>query len=112
MREGGRLTEVGRHRRTTRYTDAYRPHTSEWNPLMPDENRELLTRFMDSLFRDTARVSRLDAVLRAQTYDLPEILIEIVNNLPPVAYTRHRLADQLNSAIVGHGLSRTYGTVE
>ena len=79
---------------------------------MPDDNRELIARFMDSLFRGAGRVSRLDVVLRAQTYDLPDVLIEIVNNLPPVAYTRHKLADQLNSAIVGHGLSRTYGTVE
>ena len=77
-----------------------------------DEDRELLARFMDSLFRDTKRVSRLDVLLRSQTYDLPETLLDIVNNLPPVPYTRHRLADQLNSAIVGHGLSRTYGTVE
>ena len=79
---------------------------------MPDDDRELLARFMDSLFRDAPRVSRLDVLLRAQTYDLPEVVVEIVNNLPPVPYTRHRLADQLNSAIVGHGLSRQYGTVE
>jgi hypothetical protein len=79
---------------------------------MPDDDRELLARFMDSLFRDSPRAQRLDVLLRAQTYDLPEILIDIVNNLPPGTYTRHRLADQLNSAIVGHGLSRRYGTVE
>lgn len=79
---------------------------------MPDEDRELIARFMDSLFRDSARVQRLDVLLRAQTYDLPEILLGIVNNLPPGRYTRNRLADQLNSAIVGHGLSRRYGTVD
>jgi hypothetical protein len=79
---------------------------------MPDDDRELIARFMDSLFRDAPRVSRLDVLLRAQTYDLPEVVQEIVNNLPPVSYTRHRLADQMNSAIVGHGLSRQYGTVE
>ena len=79
---------------------------------MPDEDRELLARFMDNLFRDAPRVQRLDVLLRAQTYDLPEILLDIVNNLPPGTYTRQRLADQLNSAIVGHGLSRRYGTVE
>jgi len=79
---------------------------------MPVEDRELVARFMDSLFRDTKRVSRLDVVLRAQTYDLPEVLVEIAENLPPVVYTRHRLADQFNSAIVGHGLSRQYGTVD
>lgn len=79
---------------------------------MADEDRELLARFMDNLFRDAPRVQRLDVLLRAQTYDLPEILLDIVNNLPPGTYTRQRLADQLNSAIVGHGLSRRYGTVE
>lgn len=79
---------------------------------MPHEDRELVARFMDSLFRDTVRVARLDVLLRAETYDLPDVLIEIVNNLPPVTYTRHKLADQINSAIVGHGLSRQYGTVE
>lgn len=79
---------------------------------MSTEDRELLQRFLDSLFRERRTVKRLDVVLFAQTYDLPEILIDIVNNLPPVSYTRHRLADQLNSAIIGHGLSRRYGTVE
>jgi hypothetical protein len=79
---------------------------------MSDDDREVISRFMDSLFRDSRRVSRLDVVLRARTYDLPEVVCEIVDNLPPVAYTRQRLADQLNSAIVGHGLSRTYGTVD
>ena len=79
---------------------------------MSTEDRELLQRFLDSLFRERKTVKRLDVVLFAQTYDLPEILITIVNNLPPVSYTRHRLANQLNSAIIGHGLSRRYGTVD
>lgn len=79
---------------------------------MESEDRELLQRFLDSLFRDAKTVRRLDVLLRAQTYDLPEILLDIVNNLPPVPYTRHRLADQLNSAIIGHGLSRRFGTVD
>lgn len=79
---------------------------------MPDDDRELLARFFDSLFRDSKRVTRLDVILRAQTYDLPEIFLEIAQNLPPVTYTRHHLANQFNSAIVGHGLSRRYGTVD
>lgn len=79
---------------------------------MSTEDRELLQRFLDSLFRDVKTVKRLDVVLRAQTYDLPEILLDIVNNLPPVLYSRHKLADQLNSAIIGHGLSRRFGTVD
>ena len=57
---------------------------------MSTEDRELLQRFLDSLFRDAKTVRRLDVVLRAQTYDLPEIMIDMVNNLPPVPYTRHR----------------------
>jgi len=76
------------------------------------EDRELLQRFLDSMFRERKTVKRLDVVLFAETYDLPEILLDIVNNLPPVSYTRQRLADQLNSAIIGHGLSRRFGTVD
>jgi len=76
------------------------------------EDRELLQRFLDSLFRERKTVKRLDVVLFAQTYDLPDILCDIVNNLPPVSYSRQRLADQLNSAIIGHGLSRRFGTVD
>lgn len=79
---------------------------------MATEDRELLERFLNSLFRDATTVRRLDVLLRAQTYDLPEIVLEMVNNLPPVPYNRHTLADQLNSAIVGNGLSRRFGTVE
>ena len=79
---------------------------------MSTDDRELLERFLNSLFRDSTRVTRLDVLLRAQTYDLPEVLLEIANNLPPTPYTRQRLADQLNSAIVGHGLSRRFGTVD
>jgi len=78
-----------------------------------DDDRELLQRFLDSLYRDRKRVSRLDIVLRAQTYDLDPELMPLVENLPGAgAYSRQRLADQLNSAIVGHGLSRRYGTVD
>ncbi len=79
---------------------------------MPDDDRELLGRFLDTLFRDQKRVSRLDVVIRAEALDLDPGLQTIVNNLPPGSYTRQRLADQLNSAIVGHGWSRRFGTVE
>ena len=79
---------------------------------MPDDDREVLQRFLDNLYRDTKRVSRLDVILRAQTLDLDEDLTPIFENLPSgTAYTRERLADQLNSAIVGHGWTRRYGTV-
>jgi hypothetical protein len=78
-----------------------------------DDDRELLQRYLDSLFRDARRVSRLDAILWAETFDLDPELLPLVQNLPGSGtYTRQRLADQLNSAIVGHGLSRRYGTVD
>jgi hypothetical protein len=80
---------------------------------MSDDTREVLQRFLDNLFRDQGRVSRLDVIIRAETLDLDEDLIPIIANLPSTrSYTRQRLADQLNSAIVGHGLTRQYGTVD
>ena len=80
---------------------------------MSEDAREVLQRFLDNLFRDQGRVSRLDVIIRAETLDLDAELIPIIANLPSAgSYTRKRLADQLNSAIVGHGLSRQYGTVD
>lgn len=79
---------------------------------MSDDDKQALQRFMDSLFRDAKRVSRLDAVLRADALDLPGDLIEIVGLLPPGSYSRQALADQLNSALKGHGWTGAYGTVD
>ncbi|MDR0499813.1 MAG: hypothetical protein LBG97_01005 [Coriobacteriales bacterium] len=71
-----------------------------------------LQRLIDSLFREKKRVSRLDVILAAESNDLCSDLIEIVSLLPPNAYNRQRLCDQLNSAICGHGWGLVYGTVE
>ena len=82
---------------------------------MADDTYELLQRYVEALFRGLSRedrVSRLDAVVRAEASDLPDDLLEIVYLLPPGRFSRQMLADQLNSAIVGHGWSRLYGTVE
>lgn len=79
---------------------------------MADDDREILQRFVDSLFRDSKRASRLDAIMRAEALDLPEELREIVNLLPPGNYSRHTLCNQLNSALKGHGWNSAYGTVE
>ena len=80
---------------------------------MSDDDREVLQRFLDNLYRDAKRVTRLDVLLRAETLDLDTDLMPIFENLPSGGfYTRQRLADQLNSAIVGHGWSRRYGTVD
>ncbi len=82
---------------------------------MADETNALLQHYVDTLFRGLARedrVSRIDAVVRAEAADLPDDLLEIVHLLPPGHFNRQMLADQLNSAIVGHGWGRMYGTVE
>ena len=82
---------------------------------MADDTYQLLQRYVDTLFRGLSRedrVSRLDAVIRAEASDLPDDLLEIVHLLPPGRFNRQMLADQLNSAIIGHGWSRIYGTVE
>jgi hypothetical protein len=48
----------------------------------------------------------------AQTFDLPPDAMDVVTGLPPGRYTRQGLCDQLNSAIVGRGLSGQLGTHE
>lgn len=71
-----------------------------------------LQRFVESLFAGQTRVSRLDAIVRAEAYDLDMDLREIVGLLPPGTYTRQRLCNQLNSAIIGHCWTERYRTVE
>lgn len=74
-----------------------------------------LQAIVDDLYEDRDRdyvVRRLDAVIAAESGDLPDDLLEVVNLLPPGEYTRQRLCDQLNSAIVGHAWGQVYGTVE
>lgn len=79
---------------------------------MGDDERQILQRFVDSLYRDTRRVTRLDAVIRSEALDLPADLRDIVELLPPGTYARQTLCDQLNSALKGHGWTGAYGTVE
>lgn len=77
-----------------------------------EDTREQVQRMIESLFRDRKTVSRLDIIIRAQAVDLPDDAIGIVDLLPPGRYTRQKLCDQLNSAIVGHGWSRRFGTFD
>jgi len=79
---------------------------------MADDDKELLQRFVESLFRETKRASRLDTLLRAEAFDLPEDLLGIVNLLPPGNYTRQMMCNQFNSSLKGHGWNGRYGTVE
>lgn len=75
-----------------------------------EEDREQIRRWLDALYADTKTVTQLDAIVRAETFDLPADAMDVVNGLPPGRYTRTRLCDQLNSAIVGRGLSASLGT--
>lgn len=82
-------------------------------PFIPnsDEFGEL-QRFVDSLYAFSKMVDNLDVQVRAETFDLDGDLLEIVGMLPPGAYERARLADQLNSALAAHGWTQRFGTVE
>jgi hypothetical protein len=77
-----------------------------------DDDKEILQRFVDSLFRDAKRVGRLDAVVRAEALDLPDDLVGIVDLLPPGTYSRQLMCNQLNSSLKGHGWTGRYGSVE
>ena len=74
-----------------------------------------LQAIVDDLYEDMPRdyeVRRLDVIIAAESGDLPPDLLEVASLLPPGKYTRARLCDQLNSAIVGHAWGQVYGTVE
>ncbi len=77
-----------------------------------DDTMPALMRILDMLYRHRRSVSRLDVLQAADVMGLPEEVRVLFDLLPPGGYTRRRLADQLNSIIVGHGLGRTLGTVE
>ncbi|WP_165062634.1 hypothetical protein [Adlercreutzia sp. ZJ154] len=78
------------------------------------EHYGALQAVVDNLYRDMTEddtVTRLQTVLAAESSDLPDDLMRIVNLLPPGEYTRERLTTQLNSAIIGHAWGQVYGTV-
>jgi Flp pilus assembly protein CpaB len=83
-------------------------HTGE--RIVVEEDREQIQRWLDALYRRAAMATQLDAVVMAQTFDLPADAMDVITGLPPGRYTRQALCDQLNSAIVGRGLSRQLGT--
>jgi len=75
-------------------------------------DRPDMQRLVDNLFEHAAIVSRLDVVVRAESFDMPDAVREIVALLPPVRYVRRQLCDQLNSAITAHGFGGSMGTVD
>jgi hypothetical protein len=71
-----------------------------------------LQRLVDSLFKEKKKVTRLDVLLMAEVYDLSGDLLEILTLLPPGAYHRQKLCNQINSSLSGHGWGFVYGTVD
>ena len=71
-----------------------------------------LQRVVDYVYKRSAMVERLDVIIAAETFDIHPDLREIVELLPPGAYTRPALCTRLNSSIAGHGWGYVYGTVE
>lgn len=79
---------------------------------LQSEEHGTLQRLVDVLFRQKKTVSRLDVLIMAETFDITGDLLEIVTLLPPGTYHRHKLCDQINSSLSGHGWGLYYGTVE
>ena len=80
----------------------------------PSSHFGALQTVVDELFDgkpDEYSVRRLDVVIAAESSDLPDELLELVNLLPPGTYSRKRLCTQLNSSIGGHAWGQVYGTV-
>lgn len=72
----------------------------------------LLQELTNELFSYEELVRRVDILIAAEAYGLPDDLLEVVNLLPPGQYSRQRFCDQVNSAVAGHGWGYVYGTVE
>lgn len=81
-------------------------------PAADDDTLPTLMRMLDAIFRDRRPARRLDILVAAEVYSLPEDVLELFSLLPTRVYTRRALVDQLNSIIVGHGLGRSLGTLE
>lgn len=76
-----------------------------------DDSGEL-QRFVDTLFADKTEVDNVDVQVLADMYDFEDDLKEIIALLPSGVYERQRLADQFNSAVIAHGWTQRFGTVE
>jgi hypothetical protein len=79
---------------------------------LQSEEYGTLQRLVDALFKEKKRVTRLDVLLMAATFDLSGDLLEIVTLLPPGTYYRQNLCNQVNSSLSGHGWGLRYGTVD
>lgn len=76
------------------------------------EDFGVLQDLVDTLFARKELVSRLELVTLAESHDVCADVMEVCELMPPGAYTRTELADQMNSIVTAHGWGLTYGTVE
>ena len=97
--------------RHARGEDWYDVRMYEYETSNPGASSEL-QRLIDALFADEKQVTQLEVVLRAESFDFDEDVLEVVGLLPPGRYTRGRMCDQLNSIITAHGWGMTVGTVQ
>jgi hypothetical protein len=79
---------------------------------MTDELANDISRMLGRLFAHRRRVPLGDIIREADLMTFPEPVASLFRGLPNADYTRQRLVDQVNSAIVGRGLSRSLGTLE
>jgi len=78
----------------------------------PEDTLDSMQRMLDFIYRDDKVVDRSVVMQAVVMMSLPEDVERLFDLLPPGRYSRRLLVDQLNSAIVGHGMGRTLGTVE
>lgn len=76
----------------------------------------VLQQFVESLYPTEEasaewEIPRLEILLQAESFGLNAELLEIVNLLPPMQYTREKLCSQLNSSLSSHGWGYVYGAV-
>ncbi len=79
--------------------------------VTPSPDYGIMQRLVDCIFEHDEYVRRLDVIMLAEAFDLPDELMHIVSLLPPGTYSRISLCMQLNSSIAGHGWGLVYGTV-
>ncbi len=72
----------------------------------------VLQELVDATFRRDGTASNMDLLMQAQTHDVGDDIMEVVELMPPGRYSRDQMCDQMNSIVTAHGWGLTYGTVE
>jgi hypothetical protein len=77
-----------------------------------EETLDDVRRMLDRLYEHRRSVPRAEVLRQTDLMCFPPDVASLFRLLPSGDYTRRRLVDQLNSAIVGHGMGRTLGTLD